>query len=110
MTRGGDPRPGRFRYFDLIMAAFAVVLVVSNVSSTKLATINLLGWRPSFDGGTFLFPITYIFGDVLTEVYGYARSRRVIWVGLSASLGSALILGLVSLLPTDPSSPTKGAF
>ena len=92
------------------MAAFAVTLVVSNISSTKVATIHLLGWRPSFDGGTFLFPLTYIFGDVLTEVYGYARSRRVIWVGLAASLGSALVLGLVSLLPTDPSSPTRGAF
>ncbi|MCL5965018.1 MAG: queuosine precursor transporter, partial [Deinococcus sp.] len=63
-----------------------------------------------FDGGTFLFPLTYIFGDVLTEVYGYARSRRVIWFGLAMNLLAALIFGLVGLLPTEASSPTKGAF
>jgi queuosine precursor transporter len=108
-----DARP-QPRYFDLILAAFAVVLVVSNIASTKVATLEmgavLSGWKPVFDGGTFLFPLTYIFGDVLTEVYGYARSRRVIWFGMGSSLISSLIFGLVTLLPTDPSSPTKGAF
>jgi queuosine precursor transporter len=102
------------RYFDLIMAAFAVTLVVSNIASTKVATLELgpalANWKPVFDGGTFLFPLTYIFGDVLTEVYGYARSRRVIWFGMGSSLISSLIFGVVTLLPTDPSSPTKGAF
>jgi queuosine precursor transporter len=102
------------RYFDLILAAFAVVLVVSNISSTKVATLEmgpvLANWKPVFDGGTFLFPLTYIFGDVLTEVYGYARSRRVIWFGMGSSLISSLIFGAITLLPTDPSSPTKGAF
>jgi uncharacterized integral membrane protein (TIGR00697 family) len=100
----------RLRYFDLILGAFAVVLVISNVASTKLAVIDLGIWRPAFDGGTFLFPLTYIFGDVLTEVYGYARSRRVIWFGLAATAFAAIIFGLVSLLPTDPTSPTRGAF
>ena len=96
------------------MAAFAVTLVVSNIASTKVATLEMgsvLGsWKPVFDGGTFLFPLTYIFGDVLTEVYGYARSRRVIWFGMGSSLISSLIFAAVTLLPTDPSSPTKGAF
>jgi queuosine precursor transporter len=98
------------KYFDLILAAFAVTLVVSNIASTKLATMTLAGFQPVFDGGTFLFPLTYIFGDVLTEVYGYARSRRVIWFGMAANLASSLVFGLVAWLPTDPSSPTKGAF
>jgi queuosine precursor transporter len=106
-----SPQP---RYFDLIMAAFAVTLVVSNIASTKVATLELgpmlANWKPVFDGGTFLFPLTYIFGDVLTEVYGYARSRRVIWFGMGSSLISSLIFGAITLLPTDPSSPTKGAF
>ena len=93
------------RYFDLILAAFAVTLVVSNISSTKVATLEMGAWKPVFDGGTFLFPLTYIFGDVLTEVYGYARSRRVIWFGMGSSLISSLIFGAVTLLPTDPSSP-----
>ena len=96
------------------MAAFAVTLVVSNIASTKIATLEmgsvLSNWKPVFDGGTFLFPLTYIFGDVLTEVYGYARSRRVIWFGMGSSLISSLIFAAVTLLPTDPSSPTKGAF
>lgn len=99
-----------FRYFDLILGAFAVTLVISNIASTKVATLNLGALKPVFDGGTFLFPLTYIFGDVLTEVYGYARSRRVIWFGLAMNLLASLTFALVGLLPTDPSSPTKGAF
>jgi queuosine precursor transporter len=100
----------KFRYFDLILGAFAVALVVSNIASTKVATLDLGAWKPVFDGGTFLFPLTYIFGDVLTEVYGYARSRRVIWFGMGTNLLASLVFALVGLLPTDPSSPTKGAF
>ncbi len=100
----------KFRYFDLILGAFAVALVVSNIASTKIATLQLGAWKPTFDGGTFLFPLTYIFGDVLTEVYGYARSRRVIWFGMAMNLLASLVFALVGLLPTDPSSPTKGAF
>lgn len=99
-----------FRYFDLILGAFAVTLVISNIASTKVATLNLGALKPVFDGGTFLFPLTYIFGDVLTEVYGYARSRRVIWFGLAMNLLASLTFALVGLLPTDPTSPTKGAF
>jgi queuosine precursor transporter len=102
--------PKTFRYFDLILAAFAVILVVSNIASTKLATATLGNWKPVFDGGTFLFPLTYIFGDVLTEVYGYARAKRVIWFAMGANLASSLIFALIGLLPTDPTSPTKGAF
>jgi queuosine precursor transporter len=100
----------KFRYFDLILAAFAVCLVVSNIASTKLAVLDLGFWKPVFDGGTFLFPITYIFGDILTEVYGYKNARRVIWFGLASSLFSSLIFAAVGLLPTEPSSFTKGAF
>jgi queuosine precursor transporter len=102
--------PKTFRYFDLILAAFAVILVVSNIASTKLATVTINTWKPVFDGGTFLFPLTYIFGDVLTEVYGYARAKRVIWFAMGANLASSLIFALIGLLPTDPTSPTKGAF
>jgi queuosine precursor transporter len=90
------------RYFDLILAAFAVVLVVSNISSTKVATLEMGVWKPVFDGGTFLFPLTYIFGDVLTEVYGYVRSRRVIWFGMGSSLISSLIFGAVTLRSLEP--------
>jgi queuosine precursor transporter len=100
----------KFRYLDLILGAFAVCLVVSNLASTKTATLDLGFWKPIFDGGTFLFPITYIFGDVLTEVYGYKNARRVIWFGLFASVFSSLVFALVGVLPTHDSSFTKGAF
>jgi hypothetical protein len=72
---------GPFRYFDLIMALFVSVLLISNVASTKIVDLGPF----TFDGGTLLFPISYIFGDVLTEVYGYRRSRRVIWAGFGAA-------------------------
>jgi queuosine precursor transporter len=100
----------KFRFFDLILAGFAVCLVISNIASTKTATLDLGFWKPIFDGGTFLFPITYIFGDVLTEVYGYKNARRVIWFGLAMSVFSSLVFALVGVLPTHESSFTKGAF
>lgn len=84
-----------YRYIDLITALFVVVLVVSNIASTKVVLFGPF----TFDGGTLLFPLAYIFGDVLTEVYGYKRSRRVIWTGFFLLLLSALTFGLVSALP-----------
>jgi len=91
------PAPARraYRYFDLVMAAFVAVLLVSNIASTKIVLLGPF----TFDGGTILFPLSYIFGDVLTEVYGYARSRRVIHVGFAAALLMALVLGGVGALP-----------
>ena len=74
------------RYLDLIAVLFAAVLLVSNVASTKLVVLGPF----TFDGGTLLFPLAYIFGDVLTEVYGYRRSRRVIWLGFFALLLATL--------------------
>ena len=87
-----------YRYLDIITTAFAVVLILSNVASTKIAA---LGWL-SFDGGTILFPLAYIFGDILTEVYGYARSRRVIWIGFLMNLLMVLVFWTVGKLPADP--------
>lgn len=85
-----------YRYLDLITALFVVVLIVSNIASTKVVLFGPF----TFDGGTLLFPLAYIFGDVLTEVYGYKRSRRVIWIGFFLLLLSALTFGLVGALPT----------
>ena len=96
----------RLRHYDLILAAFAVCLILSNVASTKIVRLG----GSVFDGGTLLFPMTYVFGDVLTEVYGYARARRAIWFGLGANILGAATLGFVAKLPTDASSPTIGAF
>ncbi|PJF26113.1 MAG: transporter, partial [Phototrophicales bacterium] len=77
-----------YRYFDFIMALFVTVLLVSNLlSSAKIVDLGvaLFGIPLSFDAGTLVFPISYIFGDILTEIYGYRRSRRVIWTGFFAT-------------------------
>jgi queuosine precursor transporter len=93
-----------FRYFDLIMALFVTVLIVSNIaSSAKIIDwgVAIFGLPLAFDGGTILFPISYIFGDVLTEVYGFKRSRRVIWTGFSCLAFSAVVLWLVRIMPGE---------
>ena len=94
----------QYRYFDLIMAVFVTVLVVSNIaSSAKIVDwgFSVFGIRMAFDAGTILFPVSYIFGDILTEVYGYKNSRRVIWVGFGCLALSALIFGVVRILPGE---------
>ncbi|WP_010262641.1 queuosine precursor transporter [Treponema primitia] len=93
-----------FRYLDLIMAFFVTVLVVSNVaSSAKIVDLgfSLFGIRLAFDGGTLLFPLSYVFGDILTEVYGFRTSRRVIWTGFAALALSSLVFLLLRVLPAD---------
>jgi queuosine precursor transporter len=87
-----------YRYYDLIMAAFVAVLIVSNITSTKSVVVGPF----TFDGGTVLFPLSYIFGDILTEVYGYSRSRRVIWTGFAATALAAGVLALIDWLPAAP--------
>jgi uncharacterized integral membrane protein (TIGR00697 family) len=93
-----------YRYLDVITALFVTVLVVSNIaSSAKIIDwgFNILGVHMAFDAGTLLFPVSYIFGDVLTEVYGYKRSRRVIWTGFFCLGLSAMIFGIVRVLPGE---------
>jgi uncharacterized PurR-regulated membrane protein YhhQ (DUF165 family) len=94
-----------YRYFDVVMALFVTVLLLSNIaSSAKLIDlgVSIFGLRLAFDGGTLLFPLAYIFGDVLTEVYGYARSRKVIWIGFVAAALMSLTFWLLGRLPGDP--------
>lgn len=85
----------RYRYLAFITAFFSVVLVLSNIASSKILS---LGWF-SFDGGTILFPLSYIFGDILTEVYGYARSRKVIWTGFFMNILMVAVFFIVGKLP-----------
>lgn len=89
-----------YRYFDLIMALFVAVLLISNVASAA-KIVNLGLPVLTFDAGTLLFPISYVFGDVLVEVYGYRRSRRVIWVGFACAVLLSLTLAVVRWLPGD---------
>jgi len=99
-----DRQPRVYRYFDIIMVVFVTVLIVSNIaSSAKIVDwgFSLVDVRMAFDAGTILFPVSYIFGDILTEVYGYKRSRRVIWAGFACLGLSALIFWFVSRLPGE---------
>ncbi len=94
----------QYRFFDFIMAIFVTVLLVSNVaSSAKIVDLgfSILGVKMAFDAGTVLFPISYVFGDILTEVYGYRQSRRVIWTGFFCLALAALVFFLVSRLPGE---------
>lgn len=98
-----------YRYIDLIGAVFVAVLIVSNVVAVKaLRLFGPLG--VDIDGGTLLFPVSYIFGDILVEVYGYARSRRVIWMGFAANALAALTFTVVSALPAAPGWELQPAF
>jgi uncharacterized integral membrane protein (TIGR00697 family) len=83
------------RYLELVAGLFTGFLIISNVCSNRLVVLGPL----EFDAGTLMFPLTYIFGDVLTEVYGFARSRRVIWTGFLALFLATLCLRLASLFP-----------
>lgn len=93
-----------FKYLDIIMVLFVLVLVLSNIaSSAKIIDWGIsIGPLPlSFDAGTLLFPISYILGDVITEVYGFKRSRRIIWIGFGALIFSAAVFWLVQTLPGE---------
>ena len=90
-----------FRHYDLVMVAFVTILLLSNVlGAGKVATVTLPGIGPwPFGAGILFFPLSYVIGDILTEVYGYARARRCIWVGTAALLFMALMSWVVVALP-----------
>jgi uncharacterized integral membrane protein (TIGR00697 family) len=99
----------QYRYLDVISALFVTVLLISNVTAIK--PVRLSDWLGiDIDGGTLLFPISYIFGDVLVEVYGYARSRRVIWMGFGANVLASVMFALVAALPPAPGWDMQSAF
>ena len=91
----------QYRYFEFVMVAFVVVLVCSNlIGPAKIAEVNIPFWGPYvFGAGVIFFPISYIFGDILTEVYGYSRARRVIWAGFGALIFAATMAAVVVALP-----------
>ena len=101
-----------FRYFDFVMAAFVTILLLSNVlGAGKVATVDLPGIGPwPFGAGILFFPISYVIGDVLTEVYGFARARRVIWTGFVALVFMALMAQVVVALPPAPDWKGQAAY
>jgi len=100
------------RYYDFVMAAFVAILLLSNIvgaAKPSVVTLPVVGeWK--FGAGVLFFPVSYIIGDVLTEVYGFARARRVIWVGFGALAFYALMAAVVVALPPAPGWPGQGAY
>jgi hypothetical protein len=93
-----------YRYYDLIMAAFVCVLLCANlIGVSKITQVTLFGHDFVFGAGNLFFPLSYLFGDILTEVYGYARSRKVVWAGFGALLFASIMSYVVVHL-----APAKG--
>lgn len=112
MVDAGAMNGRAFRYYDFVMAAFVAILLLSNViGAGKVAQIVLPGIGPwPFGAGILFFPISYVIGDVLTEVYGYARARRVIWAGTAAVVFMAFMSWIVVALPPAPTWTNKAAY
>jgi len=101
-----------YRYYDLVMVAFVVVLVCSNlIGPAKIAQLDLpLVGALTFGAGVLFFPISYVFGDILTEVYGYARARKVIWAGFGALVFASIMASVVVALPPAPGWKNQAAY
>src|ERR1700742_3862773 len=107
-----DVAGGHFRYFDYVMVAFVVILLLSNIiGASKRSVIDLPLFGPwPFGAGILFFPVSYVLGDVLTEVYGYARARRCIWAGFCALLFMAFMAWVVVALPPAASWTGQAAY
>jgi len=106
MTTTHTHNTRHYKYFDLIMASFVAVLLCSNmIGPGKSCLVTIAGYPLVFGAGNLFFPISYIFGDVLTEVYGYARARKVIWAGFGAMLFYVLMSQIVIAMPVNPAEP-----
>jgi len=103
----GEPARRRsYKYLDLVTAIFVTVLLCSNlIGPGKSCLITVLGFSLTFGAGNLFFPISYIFDDVLTEVYGYAKARKVIWAGFGAMVFATFMAQVVIRLPADPAEP-----
>jgi uncharacterized integral membrane protein (TIGR00697 family) len=115
MKTPAAPQP---RYYEFVMVAFVVILVCSNlIGPAKIAQVDLPFTPPwsdtavlVFGAGVLFFPISYVFGDILTEVYGYARSRRVIWAGFAALFFASFMAWVVVSLPPAPFWKNQAAY
>jgi uncharacterized integral membrane protein (TIGR00697 family) len=109
VTTESPAPPPRQRWLPTIAAIFCGVLVVSNIAAIKPLHLPKLPWL-LMDGGNLLFPISYIFGDILVEVYGYAQARRIIWLGFILNLFAAVTFVAVTHLPPAPGWAHQDAF
>lgn len=110
-----DARLSNFRFYDLLVHGFVVVLLISNLIGQKICAIPLWNWNgqpfiANVSGAQLLFPITYIFGDIFTEVYGYGASRRAIWLGFGACAVLSVMGLIVVAIPASADWKNQAAF
>src|SRR5882762_6582667 len=103
---GPVSNPRHYKYYSLVMAGFVTVLLCSNLIGPGKTCVV---FGVTFGAGTLFFPLSYILDDILTEVYGYARARKVIWAGFGAMLFATAMGLLVIHLPADPVEPYNKA-
>src|SRR5438045_5746356 len=109
-----DARLSNFRFYDLLVHVFVVILLISNLVGQKICAIPLFNFHghpvtANVSGAQLLFPITYIFGDIFTEVYGYGASRRAIWLGFFACTVLSVVVLFVVWIPAAPGWPNQAA-
>ncbi|QWW18748.1 queuosine precursor transporter [Schaalia sp. 19OD2882] len=98
------------RIFDVVAVLFVAFLLISNIVATKITALDMGPVHLVFDGGAILFPLTYVLGDVLAEVYGFARARRVVVLGFAVSLLASLTFWLVQVAPVGPGYTNQAAY
>jgi len=111
-SAAAPPRRQPYRYYEFVMAAFVTILICSNlIGPAKVAQVDLpLIGVLTFGAGVLFFPISYVFGDILTEVYGYARARRVIWAGFAGLAFASFMAWAVVALPPAPFWKNQAAY
>ena len=98
------------RYYDIVIVSFVSFLLLSNITATKLIALDFSITTLIFDGGAVLFPLTYILGDVLTEIYGFRRAQRAIYAGFGISILASLVFLLVQIAPPAPGYDHQAAY
>ncbi len=98
------------KYYDLVAVAFVSLLIISNIVATKLIGIDFGWYQLIFDGGAICFPVTYILGDVMSEVYGFKASKRIITVGFIVSILASIIFYIVQIAPAGPGYENQSAY
>ncbi len=106
---GRDARLSRFHYYDLLVHIFVVILLISNLVGQKICVVPGVPWA-RVSGAQLLFPLTYIFADVFTEVYGYGASRRAIWIAFFANILMTIVGVFVTWFPSAPEFKHQSAF
>jgi len=110
-TETAVPARRTYRYYDLVMAAFVTVLLCSNIIGPgKVCEVQFAGHAFTFGAGILFFPISYLFDDILTEVYGYARSRKMVWAGFGALLFASLMSWVIVALPAAAGFHDQAAY